>query len=161
MDSKVCDYNYFYALCNRWREEYPSKDPKFEDFLNLLEIQESDFAREIHENRFLDEMRHILLARIADLNNKFDWVSLIELWDEFRLGNKIGDWCALAIESTIQEGRPSLAARIVASHQLNPELTKLALIEYARDCEKRGSVSEFQLFCTNHGILPNGPSHLF
>lgn len=161
MDSKVIDYRRFYALCNRWREAYPSEDPKFKDFLSLLELMEDDFACEIHDPNFEREMRSTLLIRIADLNSKHDWISLIELWDEFKLGNKIEDWCARAIEYTIHEGRSSVAARIAASHQLSTELTQLALTVYARDCEERGNTSEFQLFCARHGILPGGPTYLF
>ncbi len=159
MDSKVIDYRTFYALCNRWRKEYPSKDSKFKDFLSFLELSEDDFACETHDPNFEREMRSILLVRIADLNSKHDWISLIELWDEFQLGNKIEDWCAKAIESKIIEGRPSQAAKIVVSHKLSRELTELALKEYARHCEERGNPSEFRLFCSVNNILPSGPNH--
>ena len=157
----VIDYSYFYALCKRWREEYQSQDPEFKEFLELLEITEDEFVCEIHDPKYLDEMRSTLLTHIADLNKAFDWMELINLWDKFRLGNKIEDWCAKAIELKIQEGRSSVAAKIAASHELGKDLTDLALTEYARDCEGRGKPSEFQLFCTNHGILPQGPAPVF
>ena len=158
----VVNYSYFYALCNQWREEYQSQDLKFRKFLELLEITEDEFVCEIHDPKYLDEMRSILLIRISDMTGSHDWIGLIELWDELRLGAKINEWCALAVESTIHEGRPSVAAKIVASHKnLSQDLTNYALTEYARDCEERGSTSEFQLFCRRTGILPTGPTPMF
>jgi len=161
MDSRLISYDHFYSLCNRWREKFPSENSEFKDFLCLLNLEQDEFACEIHDPNFLGEMRTTLLIRIADLNSKHDWMSLIELWDEFKLGIKIEHWCALAVEAHLADGRPSVAARIVATHPINENLTVLALTEYARDCEDRGQATEFQTFCRSSGILPAGPTPMF
>lgn len=163
MDPQPISYHYFYSLCNKWRQEHPPENPKFKLFLELLDISEKGFESDCHDPGYITDMKFTLRSRIDWLEKSQDWLELVRIWDEFKLGpyEQIQQWCAIVIEASIAEGRPSVAARVVATYKLSKDLTNFALGEYARDCESRKQVTEFMIFCRRFGILPEGPHPQF
>ena len=162
MDPRPISFHHFYLLCIKWREKHPSDDPKFKLFLELLDISEKSFESDCHDPGYITDMKYTLRSRINWLEKSAEWVELIRIWDEFQLGTDedIQHWCGLAIESLVADGRPSVAANIAVkhAHTLSKDLREFALNEYERACDVRECSSEFQDFCREAGIHPNGPT---
>jgi len=151
---------FFVDRCNYWIEHFDKSErdvKEFERFCELLGISEGDFRDITMEVRPIQECLFYLRRRIREYERSHVWIDLIELWSEFRLGDDIAQWCALAIESLIQDGRKDdvkRAAEIAVCHPLNRSLISLALSEYWRSCSENGTENEFISFCEHHGVEP-------